>query len=233
VGGQPGALPLLQYALTELFDRREGPLFTLASYEASGGVMAALGHRADEIYNNLEAVQQQTTCQLFMRLVTLGEGIEDTRRRVPLAELQGLSIIETQEELQTLLDHFGRYRLLTFDRNPITRGATVEVAHEALIREWKLLREWLAESRHDIRLQRLLATAVMEWQESSQDESYLLRGSRLAQFENWSQETAVALTPLHSPLANTLSCKAVSQREKRKLVPKKNVGSVSWKRPND
>jgi len=219
VGGQPGALPLLQYALTELFDRREGPLFTLASYEASGGVMAALGHRADEIYNNLEAVQQQTTCQLFMRLVTLGEGIEDTRRRVPLAELQGLSIIETQEELQTLLDHFGRYRLLTFDRNPITRGATVEVAHEALIREWKLLREWLAESRHDIRLQRLLATAVMEWQESSQDESYLLRGSRLAQFENWAQETAVALTAgEHAFLQSSITAREekISAEEERR-----------------
>lgn len=210
VEGQSGALPLLQYALTELFERREGALLTLANYEASGGVMAALGHRADELYNSLDIPRQQAAQQLFMRLVTLGEGIEDTRRRVPVAELQELSIIETAAELQTLLDHFGRYRLLTFDRNPITRGATVEVAHEALIREWPLLREWLNESRHDIRLQRLLATTVIEWQEFGQDESYLLRGSRLAQFENWSQETAVSLTDGEQSFLQT----SITAREK-------------------
>ena len=66
VGGQPGALPLLQYALTELFERREGAVFTLASYRDSGGVMAALGRRADEIYANLDDAQQQAAKQLFL-----------------------------------------------------------------------------------------------------------------------------------------------------------------------
>ena len=84
---QPGTLPLLQYALTELFERRQGSVMTLAVYEEIGGVTGALSRRAEALYSQSDAVDQETTRQLFLRLVTLGEGVEDTRRRVPLAEL--------------------------------------------------------------------------------------------------------------------------------------------------
>ena len=94
-----------------------------------------------------------------------------------------------------MLETFGRSRLLTFDRDPQTREPTVEVAHEAIIREWTLLRTWLDESRDDVRLQRLLAAAAQEWEQAGQDRSYLLTGSRLAQFEGWAGQTDVALTP--------------------------------------
>ncbi len=87
VGEQPGALPLLQYALTELFERRKGRTLTLEAYHASGGVLGALARRADEIYTELNAAEQEAARQLFLRLVTLGEGTEDTRRRVHLSEI--------------------------------------------------------------------------------------------------------------------------------------------------
>ena len=77
---------------------------------------------------------------------------------------------------------------------PVTRGPTIEVAHEALLREWKRLREWLAESRTDVRLQRLLAVAGHEWLEANRDEGFLLRGARLNQFEGWVVQTKVVLT---------------------------------------
>ena len=83
-----------------------------------------------------------------MRLVTLGEGSEDTRRRVRRSEL-GAS-----DALDEVIERYGQYRLLTFDRDPVTRGPTVEVAHEALIRTWERLREWIADSREDLRIQR-------------------------------------------------------------------------------
>lgn len=204
VGDQPGALPLLQYALTELFERREGRQLTRAAYQASGGVLGALTRRADELYTGLDLAGKEAARQLFLRLVTLGEGTEDTRRRVLRAELEALFIGKDKpsgrgdgEEsiVSVIIDLFGHYRLLSFDRDPITRGPTVEVAHEALLREWDRLREWLDTSRNDIRLQRLLAAVAAEWREANQDASFLLRGTRLDQFASWAEGTSLALTP--------------------------------------
>ena len=89
VGEQPGTLPLLQYALTELFERRTGRILTLQAYTEIGGVTGALARRADELYRRFDAAGQEATRQLFLRLVTLGEGTEDTRRRVRRTELGG------------------------------------------------------------------------------------------------------------------------------------------------
>jgi WD40 repeat protein/serine/threonine protein kinase/DNA-binding XRE family transcriptional regulator len=202
VGEQPGALPLLQYALTELFERRDGHTLTLGAYRASGGVLGALARRADELYARLDPEGQEAVRQLFLRLVTLGEGVEDTRRRVRLAELAVLTVdqgpkpsAEQRSEPSSLLvghrstiadsvlELYGRYRLLTFDRDPITRGPTVEVAHEALIRSWGRLREWLDASREALRVQRRLMVAAAEWRHAGQDASFLAIGARLAQFE--------------------------------------------------
>jgi len=195
VEGQPGALPLLQYALTELFERRQGRLLTKTAYRAIGGVMGALGRRAEEVYAALDPSGQETARQLFLRLVTLGEGVEDTRRRVLRSELESLAspIPNSQSLMSNVIEAFGKSRLLSFDRDPTTRGPTVEVAHEALLREWKRLREWLDASRADVRLQRLLAAAAAEWRNASCDLSFLLQGSRLAQFEGWAAGTTLAL----------------------------------------
>ena len=100
----------------------------------------------------------------------------------------------SQFPINNLIDLFGQYRLLTHDRDPVTRGPTVEVAHEALLREWPRLREWLDESRADVRLQRLLAAETAAWQEADQDEGYLLRGARLDQYEAWTDESSILLT---------------------------------------
>jgi hypothetical protein len=208
VADQPGSLPLLQYALTELFERREGRMLTNQAYQAIGGVLGALGRRAELVYSNLEPTEQEISRQLFLRLVTLGEGAEDTRRRVLRQELETLTprnksgagsdsplpLVGEGLGVRAVLDSFGNARLLSFDRDPTTRGPTVEVAHEALLREWPRLREWLDESRADIRLGNLLRGAADQWLEGERDPSFLLRGSRLAQFEDWSQETTLALT---------------------------------------
>jgi WD40 repeat protein len=193
VGTQPGALPLLQYSLTELFERRVGRKLTLAAYQASGGVLGALARRAEEIYTGLDATAQATARQVFLRLVTLGEGVEDTRRRVRLSELTSLMEQADPAALDSALDAFGQARLLTFDRDLITREPTVEVAHEALLRTWTRLREWLDSSRADLRVQRQLAGAASEWA-AGQDTSFLASGSRLAQFAALADANAVALT---------------------------------------
>jgi WD40 repeat protein/serine/threonine protein kinase len=192
VGDQPGALPLIQYALTELFERREGRWLTLKAYQEIGGVLGALARRADDLYEQLSSEQQAIARQMFLRLVTLGEGSEDTRRRTLISELHSLEI--DPANVQQVIDLFARYRLLTLDRDPLTRTPTVEVAHEALLRQWQTFRGWLDNFREDLRLQRRLASAAHEWRQSGEDTSYLASGSRLEQFDEWSRYTSLALT---------------------------------------
>ena len=190
---QPGALPLLQYALTELFERREGALLTTAAYQDIGGTLGALAKRAEEVFRRFNEAGQNMARQTFLRLVTLGEGQEDTRRRILQSELLTLGDRDVVEEV---IDRFGRYRLLTFDRDETTRSATVEVAHEALIRRWERLREWLTESRQDVRLERELLHAATDWDNAKRENSYLMGGNRLLSFEEWAESTTLQLNAL-------------------------------------
>lgn len=135
---QPGALPLLQYALTELFERRRGDTLTLRGYRESGGVAGALTRRAEELVEGLTQDERSLVRQVFLRLMTLGEERQDTRRRVTLGELRSLGDERTVDEV---LELFGGARLLTFDRDTATGEGTAEVAHEALIQRWPRLRE--------------------------------------------------------------------------------------------
>jgi WD40 repeat protein/serine/threonine protein kinase len=189
---QPGALPLLQYALTELFDNREGRRLTNQAYDHIGRTTGALARRAEAIYDELNETGREAARQMFLRLVTLGEGAEDTRRRVPRSEL--LAVATDPDVMDEVIDTYTTYRLLSLDHDPATRAPMVEVAHEAILREWRRLREWLDESRHDIRQQRLLSAATADWRAADRDPSYLLHGARLEQFEGWVAETRLALT---------------------------------------
>ncbi len=190
---QAGALPLLQYALTELFDRRSGRLLTREAYQAIGGAVGALANRADDIYTGLSEPGQGLAEQMFMRLVTLGEGAEDTRRRIPQAELLDLSA--DRDLMEEIIEQFADFRLLSLDHDPETRQPTVEVAHEAILRDWERLRAWINAARDDLRLHGQLTGLVSDWQSAGQDPSYLLHGARLVQFESWAAETSLVLTP--------------------------------------
>jgi len=229
VNEQPGALPLLQYALTELYERRNGRFLTQSAYEEIGGVAGALSRRAEEIYQELDGDGHEAVHQLFLRLVTLGEGVEDTRRRVPHSELTALNA-----PIEGVLDIYGRYRLLSFDRDPITREATVEVAHEALLREWPRLRDWLEAGRDDIRMQRLLSHAAAEWSGAGSEASFLLRGSRLEQFSDWSQTADMSLTEQERTfLDDSLAARAAQQtKEAARLAHEQTLErrsrQISW-----
>ena len=189
---QPGALPLLQFALTELFDLREGRVLTLETYERSGGVLEALARRAEELYGMMDADRQAVARQLFLRMVNLDDG-SSTRRRVRWAELASIAQV-SRTDLQAVLDAFGKFRLLTFDHDPQTREPTVEIAHEALIHQWARLDDWLVENRESLLVQRRLAAATVDWVGSDRNASYLATGARLAQFEALRDSPAMALT---------------------------------------
>ena len=191
VAHQPGALPLLQYALTELFERRDGDRLTLAAFEEIGGVGGALSARADRIFSTTEPDGQRAIRQVFLRLVTIGERRQDTRRRVTRSELDALDV--EPELVETAMDTYGRHRLLTFDREQSTREPTVEIAHEALLTAWARLRTWIDDAREDLGQDRRLSRAAGEWRGSDRDPSFLLRGSRLEQVAAWTASTDLAV----------------------------------------
>ncbi|MGH2630630.1 MAG: BTAD domain-containing putative transcriptional regulator [Actinomycetota bacterium] len=191
VAHQPGALPLLQYALTELFERRDRDRLIVDAYREIGGVAGALSARAERSYEATDADGRRAIRQVFLRLVTLGEGRQDTRRRVARGELDDLDLDPAQ--VDAVLETFGHHRLLTFDREPSTREPTVEIAHEALIGAWSRMRGWIDAARDDLRQERRLSRAGAEWRGADEDPSFLLRGARLEQSETWAEGTDLAI----------------------------------------
>ncbi|HEX2152416.1 MAG TPA: BTAD domain-containing putative transcriptional regulator [Acidimicrobiia bacterium] len=191
VAHQPGGLPLLQYALTELVERRAGDLLTASDYHRIGEVTGALAHRAEALFAGLTPAQQAAARQILLRLVTVDEDTDDTRRRVRRGELESLPIAAA--DLDYVLDLFTSERLLLGDRDPVSRTPTVEVSHEALLREWPRLRGWIDDQRESLILGRRYRAAMAEWESNDRHDDYLLGGSRLASFVGWAE--ASSLTP--------------------------------------
>jgi WD40 repeat protein len=177
VGDEPGALPLLSHALLETWKRRAGHTLTLKGYADAGGVHGAIAHTAESVYQRLSSDEQVIARNIFLRLTELGEGTEDTRRRASFDEL--LSDIQIADEVRSVLNILAQARLITVSED------TAEVAHEALIREWPTLREWLNQDREGLQLHRRLTEAVHEWELLERDEGVLYRGIQLAQAREW------------------------------------------------
>ncbi len=190
--GEPGALPMFQHTLRELYDRRDGNQMTLASYEASGGVRGALARRAEDIYGGLGPDQQDVTLQIFLRLVTISETGERTRRRVDAAELLSLDLPAT--ELEAILSEFSSHRLISFDRDHVTGKPVAEIAHEALLSEWPRLRVWIDEAEDDVKQHERLSGAIDEWRNTDRDPDYLFMGRQLDDYSNWARDTSMLLT---------------------------------------
>ena len=188
--GQPAALPLLQHALTEMFDNRVSGTIATSSYIELGGVSGAVARRADALHDELDAARQQVTRELFLRLASVHEGTANTRRRAPITEVTAAA----GHGARSVLDAFGRHRLLSFDQDPQTREPTVEIAHEALLTSWGRLRDWLDESRSAVLAQRRLAEAAAEWSAQSEDPQLALSGPRLRNYEGWLDNPPVRLT---------------------------------------
>ena len=189
--GQPGALPLLEFSLTELFDQRSGPELRLEAYRSLGGLQGLVSRRSETLYEALDEDGRRTCLQVFLRLVQLGAGTKDARRRTRLRELTALGLDPVV--LSEVVEGFGRHRLLTFDRDLATGEATVELAHEALLWEWARFAGWIEGHREDLRRLDALVRVAEEWGGSGRDPDYLIAGSQLAGYEEWSRTTPVRL----------------------------------------
>ncbi len=177
---QAGALPMLSHALRETWRRRRGNTLTLAGYHATGGIDGALAHTAETVYTGLDADRQRQARDLFLRLTALGEGTEDTKRRINRSELAGTD--------SSVLDALAEARLITLAET------TVEIAHEALIGAWPRLRQWLTEDRDGLRTQRRLTEDAQAWAALNRDSGALYRGVRLAVARDWASRDTHAGT---------------------------------------
>ncbi|MEM6839065.1 MAG: pentapeptide repeat-containing protein [Cyanobacteria bacterium P01_C01_bin.120] len=178
-----GSLPLLQYTLTALWQRQQDNQLKLSAYMQLGGVTGTLQQRADAVYNSLTPAQQHTAKHIFLSLTQLGEGAEDTRRRITQASL--ISAQHPEVQVTTVIKRLVDANLVVTDDRTLENGqrtATVNVAHEALIRNWPKLRKWLDDNRDLLRQQRRIEQAVVEWsqQPKPQQKRYLLEGRQLS-----------------------------------------------------
>jgi WD40 repeat protein len=217
VENQPGALPLLEHALLELWERRRGRMLTLEAYRESGGVEGAIAKRADTIYTSFSSEQQTIARRIMLRLTQPGEGTEDTRRRATMSELVTRS--GESEMVEGVAQAMANARLLTTGTDEQPGEQTVDVSHEALIRGWPRLRKWIEEDRVGLRILRRLTEAAREWQ-TSKDESLLYRGSRLAQAVEWRVGNETALNELERNFldASTKQHEAIERRRKRIII---------------
>ncbi|CAM2070290.1 Non-specific serine/threonine protein kinase [Sulfidibacter corallicola] len=180
VAGAPGELPLLEHALLELYERRRGTLLTLAAYGEIGGIEGALARRAESEYAALDDHERQTLRKMFVLcLIHPGEGAEDTRRRATGEELVAVG----GATVESLIQRWTASRLLTGTRDEGRDVDLVDVAHEALIRRWKRIGEWMAEDRETARLLNRLRQSARAWADADRSEDHLLRGGPLYQMK--------------------------------------------------
>ena len=188
VGGEPGALPLLSHALLETWSRRRGRTLTLSGYRESGGVRGAIAQTAETIFRQRLTVEQRAIARMiFVRLTEVGESEDgktpDTRRRANFSEL--ITRATDPGTLNVVLDILTDARLITTDLIPPDETQVVEVAHEALIREWPTLRHWLDQDRTNLIHHRQLTADVADWLKLDRDPGALYRGARLEQILAW------------------------------------------------
>lgn len=184
VGPGVGGLPLVGHALMETWLRRRGSLLTLEGYQAAGTVSGAIAQRAEHVCEQLSEGEQETARRLLLRLTNPGEGTPDTRRRVPLSELQ------SDGQMAQVIDKLASARLLTVD------DGSAEVAHEALLQSWPRLRRWIDDDRENLRTRRRIGSAATEWAAQDRPSGLLYRGTPLASALEWYENHPGEIDPI-------------------------------------
>jgi WD40 repeat protein len=189
VGNEPGNLPLLEFALTRLWSLQQKRKLTHQAYDQIGGVKKALANHAEQVYQQLNETQQKIVARIFVQLVRPGVGTEDTRRIATRAEVG--------DENWRLVSYLAGYpaRLVVTGHDEKSLEDTVEVVHEALIREWLTLHEWMKKDRLFRAWQERLRDNIHQWSETKQDEGALLRGVPLSEAEEKLKERREELSP--------------------------------------
>ncbi|OIP71499.1 MAG: hypothetical protein AUK43_06010 [Oscillatoriales cyanobacterium CG2_30_40_61] len=226
VDKEPGNLPLLEFALTELWKKRTRKQLTHKAYEEIGEVSGALTRYADEKYSKLSEQEQQQVRRIFVQLVRPGEGTLDTRRVATRAELN--------ETNWSLVKELADARLVVTNRAIISQDnsqqqiniqeqETVEVVHEALIRNWGQLREWMSTDREFRTWQEKLRGEMRQWQEMRKDRGTLLRGAPLLEAEKWLQKRSDQLSLEEREFIK----QSIKQRKNQHFLSQLGFGSMA------
>jgi DNA-binding SARP family transcriptional activator len=198
---QPGALPLLSYALAETWQRREGKLLTVDGYRASGGISGAVAASADRLCASLPESGQAQLRWLMLRMGGLADHGEPVRTPLPVATATD------DPERARVLDLLVGARLVT------SSDGTYELAHEALVRAWPQLRSWLEEDRDGQRLWRHLAGAATEWDALGRPDSELYQGVRLEAALDWAHREGSQPTRLERDFLDRSTAHADLERQ--------------------
>lgn len=204
---EPGNLPLLEFALTQLWAKQQHRKLTHQAYNEIGGVTKALANHAEAVYTTLTQAEQKQAQQIFLQLVQLGEGAEDTRRIANHTKID-----DDCWNLITRKDGLADQRLVVTGRNEQSKEETVEIIHEALIREWRRLSQWLNQNRDKLRQKQKIEIAADEWKDKEKSKDYLLQGKSLRDAKGFLQEQSSSFSL--SDLAKLFIKESRQQRRK-------------------
>jgi len=186
-GEEPGNLPLLEFVLRQLWEHRRGGELHHDAYKAMGQLEGAIAKKAESLYVTFREEDQRRVQQIFLRLVRPGEGEADTRRRAAFGEMG--------EGIRSLVEALADERLLVTSRLGGSAEETVEVSHEALIRQWQRLKGWVDADRRFLAWQQRVSAAMKEWEESKRSTDLLLRGLPLIEAWDWLKKKPEQLSP--------------------------------------
>ena len=216
-----GNLPLLEFALTQLWEKQKDSILTHAVYEEIGGAEQALTRYAEIIYNQLNEEEKERVQRIFLFLVGLAEGTKPTRRLATRSEIG--------EENWDLVSHLGTTRLVNCDRHPQNGEATAEIVHEALIEGWERLRHWLEDNRRFLNWRQRTESALKQWKATNQDEGALLRGAPLTEAETWLQERPLeVLGDLRLFIELSLELRIKEQQERQRAIQRTIMGITGF-----
>uniref|UniRef100_UPI0039C5DA34 NACHT and WD repeat domain-containing protein n=1 Tax=Scytonema sp. PCC 10023 TaxID=1680591 RepID=UPI0039C5DA34 len=192
--GREGALPLLQFALTRIWEGLKNGVQAVKTLEQIGGVGGALADEAQRIYENLNEEEKKIAQRVFLGLVQLGEGTSDTRRRANIDSL--ISYTDKPESVKRVIGRFAQPGVRLITLSSLDGTETAEITHEALFAHWEQMRQWLDSSRSDIRFQRRLDEAAVYWNQNGRPNGSLWRSPDLDILKNYKQRANDNMTPL-------------------------------------
>ncbi|MBV9314896.1 MAG: WD40 repeat domain-containing protein [Pseudonocardia sp.] len=198
---EPGALPLLSHALRATWQQRDGHTLTVSGYRLTGGIHGAIADTAERAYRKLDPAGQHIARQLLMRMIQIGDGAHDTRRQLDRARLT--DDVADLVAAQAVLDVLTQSRLITL------HATTAEITHEALLRAWPRLRDWIETDRVGLLIHQRLTEAAETWDREGRHSAGLYQGPRLAAVRDWMDTADPDLTPLADAFLS-----ACTQRER-------------------
>ena len=221
--GREGALPLLQFALIRIWEGLTKGKASSETYRQIGGVGGALADKAQQIYDKLTEPEQKVAQRVFIGLVQLGEGTRDTRRRVTINTL--IAKRDTPDIVQQVIRRFSSpgARLITL--SSLDGQEIAEVTHEALFEHWQQLKQWLDDSRDDLRFRRRLEAASNDWDETKRPEGKLWRPPDLDLLRRYYESSSNEMTSLQMEFL-TASINAIEKIELEKSKHRRLLVSI-------